>query len=482
MSFVSPVFFLFFSAVLLLDRLVPGKYRWAVLLLASYFFYAYYNLWLLGLVFLTTLVSYLCALRIEAAQTKGRRRLALALDMAVCLGVLFVFKYLDFALEGVFALGRLLGAEADFTGFHLLLPMGISFYVFQTLSYTLDVYRGAIPAERHLGFYALFVAFFPQLVAGPIERPGALLPQLKRPRSLRPGDVSEGLRLLLRGYAKKVLISDYLARFVDAAYGSPATAGGAALLIATVFFAVQIYCDFSGYSDIALGCARLMGIRLSENFRRLHPGLLAAVAYQPDSLVYRLPLHPSRRRPQRAFQAMRQYSPRLSGQRAVARSQSYLSRLGRASRRLSRGGNPAASRPGVFLAPRQGHSPDNYPAAGLLCLDLLPGRHPLRRSAHCAVRLYRLSGFPSPGGPRRQRRGAAPGMSHGGAAAYAGKAPCPAGGGRRPPGGPRPVLRRAALLPPYNRDFLLPLPGAFPARRDILHLFSVLTGAHDETP
>lgn len=268
MSFVSPIFFLFFPVVLLLDRFTPGKHRWIMLLLASYFFYAYYNVWLLGLIFLTTVVSYLCSLRIEAAKTSRGKRMAVVLDIAVCLGILFLFKYLDFTLGGVFALGRLLGAEISFSGFHLLLPMGISFYVFQTLSYTLDVYRGNVKAERHLGYYALFVAFFPQLVAGPIERPGVLLPQLRQKRTLSPGDIPEGFRLLLRGYAKKVLISDYLARFVNAAYQNTATAGGGALLIATVLFAIQIYCDFSGYSDIALGCARLMGIRLSENFRR----------------------------------------------------------------------------------------------------------------------------------------------------------------------------------------------------------------------
>lgn len=268
MSFVTPVFFLFFPAVLLLCRLVPARGRWLVLLPASYLFYAYHNLWLLGLILLTTLVSYGCGLWIEGAPTRRRKRLAVALDMAVCLGILFFFKYLDFALGGVFALCRLLGGQVSFAGFHLLLPMGISFYVFQTMSYTFDVYRGAVPAQRHLGHYALFVSFFPQLVAGPIERPGDLLPQLREMAGPAPADIPEGLRLLLRGYAKKLLVSDYLARFVDAAYENAAAAGGAALAAATVLFAVQIYCDFSGYSDIALGCARLMGVRLSENFRR----------------------------------------------------------------------------------------------------------------------------------------------------------------------------------------------------------------------
>ena len=268
MSFTAPEFLLFLAVVLILYRVVPRRWRWAVLLPTSYFFYARHNVWLLSLILLTTLTSYLCALRMEKTASKSRRRALLAVDLTVCLGILFVFKYLDFALGGVFSLIRLLGGQGNFDGFRLLLPMGISFYVFQTLSYTLDVYRGTVPAEKHLGYFALFVAFFPQLVAGPIERPGDLLPQLRRAPNPGTEDMAQGLRCLVRGYAKKVLIADYLSRFVDAAYGDASAAGGAALAAATVLFAVQIYCDFSGYSDIALGCARLMGIRLTENFRR----------------------------------------------------------------------------------------------------------------------------------------------------------------------------------------------------------------------
>ena len=267
MSFTAPEFLLFLAVVLLLYRALPGRFRWAVLLPASYFFYACHNVWLLSLILLTTLTSYLCARGMETAVGK-RRRFLLALDLLVCLGILFIFKYLDFALGGVFHLMQLLGGQGSFEGFHLLLPMGISFYVFQTLSYTLDVYRGTVPAEKHLGYFALFVVFFPQLVAGPIERPGDLLPQLHRAPTAGTDDIACGLRYLVRGYAKKVLIADFLATFVDAAYADASAAGGAALLLATVFFAAQIYCDFSGYSDIALGCARLMGIRLTENFRR----------------------------------------------------------------------------------------------------------------------------------------------------------------------------------------------------------------------
>ena len=268
MSFTAPEFLLFLAVVLILYRVVPRRWRWAVLLPASYFFYACHNVWLLSLILLTTLTSYLCAIRMEKTASKGRRRAVLAVDLAVGLGILFVFKYLDFALSGVFSLIRLFGGQGEFDGFHLLLPMGISFYVFQTLSYTIDVCRGTVPAERHLGYFALFVVFFPQLVAGPIERPGDLLPQLRQAPKPEADDVSQGLRWLVRGYAKKVLVADWLARFVDAAYGDAVNAGGAALAMATVLFAVQIYCDFSGYSDIALGCARLMGVRLTENFRR----------------------------------------------------------------------------------------------------------------------------------------------------------------------------------------------------------------------
>lgn len=266
MSFISPVFFLFFPCTLLFYRLTPQNFRWIVLLFSSYFFYAYYNVWLLSLILLTTLVSYLCAICIETAKNNAQRRFYIALDIIVCLGILFLFKYFNFALGSLFALCRLFGMQVSLPKFNLLLPMGISFYVFQTMSYTIDVYRGTICAERHLGYYSLFVVFFPQLVAGPIERPGDLLPQLKSPKHCSISDVFEGVRYLIRGYAKKILIADYFAHFVDATYRNVNSVGGAALAVATALFAIQIYCDFSGYSDIALGCARFLGIHLSENF------------------------------------------------------------------------------------------------------------------------------------------------------------------------------------------------------------------------
>lgn len=268
MSFTMPVFFVFLPVVLVLYRLMPEKYRWILLLSSSYLFYSWHNVWLLALILATTLVSYFSAIAIEETQTKKGRRLAVVLSAAVCLGILIVFKYLDFAISSVLPLFRLLGIKSSFYGFHLLLPMGISFYVFQTLSYTFDVYRGKAAAERHPGYYALFVVFFPQLVAGPIERPRDLLPQLKTPGKTCPDDIYKALSLFVRGYAKKLLVADSLAVFVDSAYDHVASSKGAALFVGIILFAVQIYCDFSGYSDIARGCAGFMGIRLTENFRR----------------------------------------------------------------------------------------------------------------------------------------------------------------------------------------------------------------------
>ena len=229
----------------------------------------YWNPWLVILLLLSTVIDYFCSLAIEAhAGHRKKQRKYLAISIFMNLGLLFSFKYLDFFGETVSFLCSLAGLSYRMPVFDLILPVGISFYTFQTMSYTFDVYRGKIRAERHFGHYALFVTFFPQLVAGPIERPGDLLPQLKESHPFRQEDLWEGFRLLLRGYAKKVLIADFLAAFVDQAYDQVGSQDGSALALATVFFALQIYCDFSGYSDIAQGCARLMGIGLSDNFRR----------------------------------------------------------------------------------------------------------------------------------------------------------------------------------------------------------------------
>lgn len=268
MNFTSPVFFIFLPVVVLLYFVLPYRFRWVMLLAASYMFYAWYNVWLLLLVMTTTLVSYICALKAGSATTRRGRNAALAVAVIICIGILFIFKYLNFAIQTVLSVAALLGAEPSFTELNIILPMGISFYTFQTMSYVIDVCRGDFPPEKHLGYYALFVVFFPQLVAGPIERPSALLPQLKEKHDPNISDMAEGAVFLISGYAKKLIVADLLAAYVDSVYGNVAEANGLALTVATVMFALQIYCDFAGYSEIAVGCARLMGIKLSRNFNR----------------------------------------------------------------------------------------------------------------------------------------------------------------------------------------------------------------------
>ena len=178
------------------------------------------------------------------------------------MSVLFFFKYYNFVAGTVGSF-----FDADLT-LNLVLPVGISFYTFQTLSYSIDVYRGNIKAERDFFYYALFVSFFPQLVAGPIERPDNLLPQLKAEHKFNSSDLYIGAKRMLAGFFKKIVVADTAATYVNAVYNKPGETGGLAIIIATVLFAVQIYCDFSGYTDIAIGCARIMGYRLMQNFNR----------------------------------------------------------------------------------------------------------------------------------------------------------------------------------------------------------------------
>ena len=176
--------------------------------------------------------------------------------------------FTDFLSENITGLLRLFRLPVGSFTLNLMLPVGISFYTFQTLSYVIDVYRGDIPAERHFGYYALYVSYFPQLVAGPIERPGNLIPQLRRDNPFSASDTAAGLKMMAVGFFKKIAVADQISRYVDAVYNNAGgeTVNGLTVLIATALFAVQIYCDFSGYTDIAIGCARVMGIKLMQNF------------------------------------------------------------------------------------------------------------------------------------------------------------------------------------------------------------------------
>ena len=218
------------------------------------------------------MVSYAAALIIDGTEKAGVRKLCLAAAVAVCLGVLFFFKYFNFFAGLAYGIGSLFGGGSTPPVLNLILPVGISFYTFQTLSYVIDVYRGKFKPEKCFGLYALFVSFFPQLVAGPIERPQDLLPQLKADVSFRKnldnGDVSAGLKLMALGFFKKIAVADVVALAVNSVYNSDSLNEMTSLsvAVATLLFGVQIYCDFSGYSTIALGCARVLGIRLTDNF------------------------------------------------------------------------------------------------------------------------------------------------------------------------------------------------------------------------
>lgn len=260
MNFNSIQFLLFYPLVVVLNFIVPRKYRVIPLLLASYYFYMTWNAKLFFLIVFTTAVSYLSGLLIE--KRPRYKRAWMVISVVASLAVLFFFKYYNFVAGNI---GNLFGADLTL---RLVLPVGISFYTFQTLSYSIDVYRGHIKAERNFLYYALFVSFFPQLVAGPIERPGNLLPQLHADHTFNRSDLCIGAKRMLAGFFKKIVVADTVAVYVDAVYNRPGETGGLAIIAATVLFAVQIYCDFSGYTDIAIGCARIMGYRLMQNFDR----------------------------------------------------------------------------------------------------------------------------------------------------------------------------------------------------------------------
>jgi len=266
--FPSLAFLVFFPTVVALCFATPKRYRWALLLAASYYFYAAWKPEYLVLIVASTAVDYLVGLRLGRERSARRRKLLLAASLTFNLGLLFAFKYADFFGASVQAAFRAANVMVQVPALELLLPVGISFYTFQTLSYTIDVYRGEREPERHVGRFALYVAFFPQLVAGPIERSTHLLPQLERLPSFDADRVGRGLGLMLWGFFKKLVIADRAAMFVDAVYADPERYGGPTIIVATYLFAFQIYADFSGYSDIAVGSARVLGVELMENFER----------------------------------------------------------------------------------------------------------------------------------------------------------------------------------------------------------------------
>jgi len=268
MVFNSFAFLVFFPIVLFLYFVLPKNLSWIMLLFASYYFYISWNVELIYLIVFTTLISWISAMLIERTQSNDFRKFFLVLTLITCLGILFFYKYFNFLSDSAVEALKILGIGADAFHLDLILPVGISFYTFQTLSYVIDVYRGDVKTERNLFFYALYVSFFPQLVAGPIERPNNLIPQLRVRHRPTWENTRNGLRKMLIGFFKKVVVADLISGYVNAVYNDVANATGLGVLIATILFAVQIYCDFSGYTDIAIGCAEIMGIRLMQNFDR----------------------------------------------------------------------------------------------------------------------------------------------------------------------------------------------------------------------
>lgn len=269
MLFNSLHFLWFFAGAWLLYWLLVArrKAQNVLLLVASYWFYGYWDWRFLGLIFGSTVLDYFLGLAFErpGLTPRGRRAIIWA-SVVVNLGALGLFKYYGFFVESLRELLHGLGLQADFAAFDILLPVGISFYTFQTLSYTIDRYRNQVPVERDFVDFALFVSFFPQLVAGPIVRAADFLPQGKQPRRFTFEDQADGMQLVLWGLFKKAVVADNLAPVVEAVFGNQGELGYLARLVGIYAFCAQIYCDFSGYSDIARGTARMLGFSFPLNF------------------------------------------------------------------------------------------------------------------------------------------------------------------------------------------------------------------------
>jgi D-alanyl-lipoteichoic acid acyltransferase DltB (MBOAT superfamily) len=267
MLFNSIDFLIFFPVVTGLYFLLPHRLRWILLLAASCVFYMFFIPIYILILFVTITIDYFAGIYIEKSRGRGRV-FFLSLSVISLCAFLFSFKYFNFFNANFAAMAHFLDLHYPIPALKIILPIGLSFHTFQSLSYVIEVYRGNQKAERNFGIYALYVMFYPQLVAGPIERPQHLLHQFYERHRFEPRRVVDGVKLMLWGMFKKVVIADRLAVFVNQVYDQPHDYAGLWLILATVFFAFQIYCDFSGYSDIAIGAAQVMGFRLMQNFNR----------------------------------------------------------------------------------------------------------------------------------------------------------------------------------------------------------------------
>ena len=276
MAFNSLQFLLFFPVAVLGYYLVPKRLQKPFLLALSYFFYMFLHAGFVVFILISTLSTWGCALLLSRLQREGARRAAFACVLLLNLGILFVFKYFNMFAELAAALASLAGAALTPVRLSLLLPVGISFYTFQVLGYLIDVYRGTVEAEKNLLDYALFVTFFPQLLSGPIGRADSLLPQLAAPHPFCYDNLAAGLRMMLLGFFKKVLIADNIGIAVDRLFTYTDVFPGPVLVCGMMLYAVQIYCDFGGYCDVAIGAAKVLGIDLARNFD--HPYFSQSIA------------------------------------------------------------------------------------------------------------------------------------------------------------------------------------------------------------
>lgn len=273
MSFVSLHFLIFFPVVIIGYFSIPHKLRWAWLLIASYCFYLSWNPQYAIFLVVSTLITYFSGILIGMAnkladlkKSVKLKKTWVFLSLASNITILVIFKYLNFFSQIYTDTLSLFGTAAEVTKFDLLLPVGISFYTFQALTYTIDVYRGDIEPQKHLGKYALFVSFFPQIIAGPIGKSKDMLHQFEEEHSFDYNRARHGLLLMLWGFFEKMVVADRLGELVNTVYDNPQNYFGAQVAVATVFFAFQIYCDFAGYSNIARGAAEIMGFHLPVNF------------------------------------------------------------------------------------------------------------------------------------------------------------------------------------------------------------------------
>ena len=265
MVFNSLQFLVFFGIVTSAYFLLAHKYRWALLLLASCYFYMAFVPIYLGILGLTIVIDYFAGIYLERFQG-GAKKIFLGCSLLANLGVLAIFKYYFFFTDNFNSLASYFSVPFHFPVFNFLLPIGLSFHTFQAMSYTIEVYRGNQKAERNFGIYSLYVMFYPQLVAGPIERPQNLIHQFYEKHVWDTDRVKSGLLQMMQGFFKKVVIADRLAMVVDPAYANLSNQSSLNLIIASIFYSFQIYCDFSGYSDIAIGASKVMGFKLMNNF------------------------------------------------------------------------------------------------------------------------------------------------------------------------------------------------------------------------